>query len=342
MNTLDGWGAEAINLMVNNPDFTILRNANANALVLFADGTHGVFLRADVDAAYRWIGSMQPDPRALLIRTTKPREFTWVPSDSYSECDLLPLVTAIPPFVPSDEFSSSSSSPAPAAHYPFIPRAPWMLEDDPRTDVEADADWKTAMERLLPSAPAEHRSHIFFPPGDTHRSPISTTRRFRLLSRGDLPLLPNPPMNRTPIYPTEMVAARTAMICAIDADHLLKHEPEPCQRPQPTKDYDSDDSLESYASTQQPRSRKPRADPAAEPPLHYASNASSVREGMASNAFCTVRDPTNPDCFATRSIIVGIDSYSDITVAHREIAYDIRRVCETVHTGARRRISRHR
>ncbi len=44
MNTLDGWGPEAISLMVNNPIFTILRTGNTNALVLFANGTHGVFL----------------------------------------------------------------------------------------------------------------------------------------------------------------------------------------------------------------------------------------------------------------------------------------------------------
>ncbi len=42
-----------------------------------------------------------------------------------------------------------------------------------------------------------------------------------------------------------------------------------------------------------------------------------------------MRDPLDPDFFATRSIIVGIDSYSDITVAHRDIAYDVRRVSET-------------
>ncbi len=47
-----------------------------------------------------------------------------------------------------------------------------------------------------------------------------------------------------------------------------------------------------------------------------------------------MRDPLDPDFFATRSIIVGIDSYSDITVAHRDIANDIRSVSETVHTGA--------
>ena len=56
---LNRWGAEteAANVMVNNPFFTVLRTtSNANALVLFSDDIHGVFLCADVDAAYRWIG----------------------------------------------------------------------------------------------------------------------------------------------------------------------------------------------------------------------------------------------------------------------------------------------
>jgi hypothetical protein len=47
-----------------------------------------------------------------------------------------------------------------------------------------------------------------------------------------------------------------------------------------------------------------------------------------------VRDPSSPDPLATRSIIVGLDSYSDVTVAHRKIAYNIHRVAETVQTGA--------
>jgi hypothetical protein len=122
---------------------------------------------------------------------------------------------------------------------------------------------------------------------------------------------------------------RTVMIRALDPSNLLKHEPPPGLRPLPTKDYDSDDSLAGYASTKARRSRKPRA-----PSLHYAATASSFRGWTASNALCSVRDPSDPDFFATRSIIVGIDSYSDITVVHRDIAYDIRRVSKTVHTGA--------
>jgi hypothetical protein len=41
-----------------------------------------------------------------------------------------------------------------------------------------------------------------------------------------------------------------------------------------------------------------------------------------------------PGPLATRSIIVGLDSYSDLTVAHRDIAYNIHRIAETVQTGA--------
>ncbi len=67
---------------------------------------------------------------------------------------------------------------------------------------------------------------------------------------------------------------------------------------------------------------------------HYASSISSFRGGTAVNAFCTVRDPSSDDPFATRSILIGLDSYSDITVAHRDIVYGLRPIEETVYTGA--------
>ncbi len=50
------------------------------------------------------------------------------------------------------------------------------------------------------------------------------------------------------------------------------------------------------------------------------------------NAFCSVRDLASRDPFATRSIIVGLDSYTNVTVAHRDIVYDIHPIVETVHT----------
>jgi hypothetical protein len=55
--------------------------------------------------------------------------------------------------------------------------------------------------------------------------------------------------------------------------------------------------------------------------MHYASTASSFRGGTSVNAFCSVRDPHSNDPFATRSILLDIDSYSDITVPHRDIVY---------------------
>jgi hypothetical protein len=229
----------SINLMIHNPIFSVLRTANANALVLFFDGTHGVFLCADVDAAYARMGTTTSDLRALPSRATKRQDCTWVPSNSepkgdpplptlpapprppllrtyaefqqhelsdptrylgYDEWDLLSPMefcaavkdwawnpeTGHTPPVLADELTSSSVytptsvipgarpqptglrllptlskhtpaslSPPIPANYPLVLRAPWwMLEDDPRSDAEADADWRAAMERLFPPTPA--------------------------------------------------------------------------------------------------------------------------------------------------------------------------------------------
>ncbi len=68
--------------------------------------------------------------------------------------------------------------------------------------------------------------------------------------------------------------------------------------------------------------------------LTRLSTLSSFRGGTAANAFCSVQYLASREPFATRSIIVGIDSYSDITVAHRDIVYNIRPIDETVQMGA--------
>ncbi len=129
---------------------------------------------------------------------------------------------------------------------------------------------------------------------------------------------------------------RTVFIRALDPDHLLRHEPEgsrPAQTPAPnTEDSDEDSPMASYASPK-PRSRR-SGHGRTRTAKHYASTASSFRGGTAVNAFCSVRDPHSDDPFATRSILVGIDSYSDITVAHRDIVYGRRPIAETVYTGA--------
>jgi hypothetical protein len=96
MRTLDDLGAGAINRMVNNPIFTILHTSHSNALVRFSDGTHGVFPRSDVDAAYRWIGSARLDPRALPTRATKPRDVTWIPTDAPPDHDPITTLPWLP------------------------------------------------------------------------------------------------------------------------------------------------------------------------------------------------------------------------------------------------------
>ena len=52
------------------------------------------------------------------------------------------------------------------------------------------------------------------------------------------------------------------------------------------------------------------------------------------NAVASVRDTNNPrNPLATRSILLGLDSYSDVTVAHRDIVYNVRAIHERLSTG---------
>jgi hypothetical protein len=126
---------------------------------------------------------------------------------------------------------------------------------------------------------------------------------------------------------------RTVFIRALDPDHLLRHEPEGPRPPKPnTEDSDEDSPMASYAAPK-PRSRGSRHG-RTRTAKHYVSTASSFRGGTAVNAFCSVRDPHSDDPFATHSILVGIDSYSDITVAHRDIVHGRHPIEETVYTGA--------
>ncbi len=47
-----------------------------------------------------------------------------------------------------------------------------------------------------------------------------------------------------------------------------------------------------------------------------------------------MRDPRNPrNPFATRQLTIGLDSYSDVTVAHRDLVYNVRPVTERLATG---------
>jgi hypothetical protein len=61
---------------------------------------------------------------------------------------------------------------------------------------------------------------------------------------------------------------------------------------------------------------------------------SSFKGGTTVNAICSVRDPhhaRNP--LATIQLTVGLDSYSDVTVAHRDFVYNVRPITERVSTG---------
>jgi hypothetical protein len=66
----------------------------------------------------------------------------------------------------------------------------------------------------------------------------------------------------------------------------------------------------------------------------YAQVSSSFKGGTTVNAIVSVRDPTqsnNP--LATHAITVGLDSYSDVTVAHRKLVYNVRAISERLSTG---------
>jgi hypothetical protein len=52
------------------------------------------------------------------------------------------------------------------------------------------------------------------------------------------------------------------------------------------------------------------------------------------NATGFVRDPLNTHHpLSTRPLLIGLDSYSDVTVAHRDIVYDVRPKHESLSTG---------
>ncbi len=62
--------------------------------------------------------------------------------------------------------------------------------------------------------------------------------------------------------------------------------------------------------------------------------ASSFKGGTTVNAIAHVRDTRDPNYpLATCSLLIGLDSYSDVTVAHRDIIYDVRPVHERLSMG---------
>jgi hypothetical protein len=228
---------------------------------------------------------------------------------------------------PRDDIAAAPVSPAivpnphllhtPPADYPLVPRAPWMLEGDPRTDAEADADWRRAMTRLFPSATPPQESSSASSPAPHHRPP-----------RPPLPHLGLPrtqwgdgPQVASPVVPPAALGWHMPTWGGINSDQT-EHEPEP----------------QSWGSRRPPsRSSSDSAheDPDYDPSLyHYVQTRSSFQGGTTVNATAFVRDPLNTrHPLSTRPLLVGLDSYSDVTVASRDIVYNVRPVLEHLSTG---------
>ncbi len=70
---------------------------------------------------------------------------------------------------------------------------------------------------------------------------------------------------------------------------------------------------------------------------HYTQTSSSFRGGTTVNATGYVRDPLNTrHPLSTRPLLIALDSYSDVTVAHRDIVYAVRPIHERLLTGGGR------
>ncbi len=103
-------------------------------------------------------------------------------------------------------------------------------------------------------------------------------------------------------------------------------EPEPWNNSRrSSSNSSSHSSPHSYAHTRS--AHRPPASPASPP-------RSSFRSGTTGIATASARDPSNPDPVAFVPILVGLDSYSDITVAAPELIYNKRKITESVSTGA--------
>ncbi len=88
--------------------------------------------------------------------------------------------------------------------------------------------------------------------------------------------------------------------------------------------------------TSRPRNASPDSHPDDDefPLSSYVQTRSSFQGGTTVNATGFVRDPTNlHHPLSTRPLLIGLDSYSDVTVAHRTIVYNVRPIHESLSTG---------
>jgi hypothetical protein len=199
-----------------------------------------VYLQSDVHEAYRRFGHQRhtrPDPAALPIRKSQRIKAAQAEQDAIFWQDLAVFnangdVEECSLSLSDANVSSSTPSrlpPNPPADYPLVPRAAWMLEGDPRTDAEADADWRVAMQRLFPSEfapplPAWRQAQV-----DALSAPPTRPPPWPAPAWGTNP--PPEPSHEPDSYLSHRNGRRTAMIRAIDPDHLLRHEPPPAPTP---------------------------------------------------------------------------------------------------------------
>ena len=107
---------------------------------MLANGTHGVFFTCDVDEARASFQTLSPaqeerDGPAPLTTDDGSRLLTLT--------EIATLTAEVTALV--------ASLPVPAQTIPLVPHAPWMCEDDARSDAEADAAWQSSSVTMLPS-----------------------------------------------------------------------------------------------------------------------------------------------------------------------------------------------
>ena len=214
--------------------------------------------------------------------------------------------------------SSSVQTPLPTLR----PRASWMIDDgDERTEVQADADWHRANEwlRTPPAPPLRNHYH--------HCLPLDG-------------VLPHPPtvFDAPPFHPTPAWGPPGAAI-APDPNYAPTITPwQPFSWGDNDNTHDPESEPIAWGAGHRRDSPSPTSSdslPDTDPHLQsYAQPASSFKGGTTVNAIASVRDPLHPrNPLATKQITIGLDSYSDVTVAHRDIVYNVRPITERLSTG---------
>jgi hypothetical protein len=222
---------------------------------------------------------------------------------------------------------------------PLRPRASWMIDDgDERTEAQADADWHRANDwlRAEPAPALRNRYHHCLPLDDVLSHPPT--------------MYDAPPFHPTPAWdhPTP---------CSL---------PTPTMRPQPRPGNHSSGTTTTAHMVPNPNlslgDQGAAGTLAHQPPVSPSQTRTRTCNPTLSPLlpskvgqwltlllqFAILYIPATPS-LATRELTIGLDSYSDVTVAHRDIVYNVRPITDrtplhwrwpdTIRGG---RISRHR